>query len=1328
MRWVIIAIVLLGNGACALGQELCIAQEDVLVPEETLSRYKRFGFNFDIHEDILAVSESWNDTQTFRGGAVHIYDYGQQDWTRLTSIQPDEPVAGLQLGRDVALYGDALAAIARPQNDNGGTNQDVLYLFDKEEGRSWLDYRQTFVGRIDSSLSESAILQVFNMDFYEDVLAVAYVGGSSSQVALYHYDPVMGLQQTAEITPPLGENGGTSLELLVAVSEDLLVVGVPDFPGDENESSGKAFLYVRRDDGSWPSEPSATLVPSLPNQQRFGSQVVVHQQTLVVACDYGTENGRFEPKAFVYEEPDTGWDGTLQETAILRTGQQGSYFSTVVLAANDNYVFYGKSIEAALSIFEKTGDSWKDQSRTSLLLSPVIGLNFGDQIKASNEHLVLNLPGDLQSNDFSFERLYSYEPPGGNFTAVEEYTSLLVATDSSAAEDRFGDQLSHHGNWMAVTAAGDDEGAPGAGAVYLYQKSAEATAWTLSQVLRSPSTAAFEGFGAAHDLRDSLLFVAAPFHENRQGIVYSYRLTAEGWELTGSVLSPEIAVPGVPVDNSRKGFGRAIALHDEVLAITQFNATNRDDRGRVHLYEDVSGTWQFIGSLRPEDDSQFDFFGREVIISDSLIVVAAGGRPTVSEEDAKVYVYRKKGNQWQGATEDARLLARNQRDIDQFGLSIAMHDDLIVVGALNSSASGELLADSPDISAGAAYVFQRPTGGWSGSIPEKWILTPNEPIPSSNFGYQVHIDSRYLFVSAPHFNEGASSVSDLLTSPAGQVYVFDRDLPFTSASVHEVSILEAESGSLGDGFGKEIEVIDDVWMIGAPRASTDRGVLSGAVYQFRQSLHILDPGQAFCVDGAPVDLSVTGAENGIWSGSGITDAVQGTFDPSALAPGGYRVSFESGDCQSSIVIDVASPPELVDGSDYITFLCEGGSVPLFAMFDAFPGQLEWSYRATPTMGWQRLQGFDGSATVNVTEPGEYLLAFGNKGCMDARAFVVELSDENRPEIISRAPDGQEVCEGNPGLLFVDVRSVLDVDFSWFYRPDSTSGFESVRDATSTSSLTVSEPGNYLVEVSNGSCVEAVSFDVLAPVINSSLEVAGSTVLCEGETRQLTLDMVGDATSYQWYFQPTNSFSFVASPGGGAATSVSAGGSYYCEFVVDGCSFQSDTIDILTPEVDFVLDFPDLICSSAEMIELSARPTGGTWRLDGELITGTILDASQLANGEVELTYEIDSLGCLLSSINTVKVFVTEGDEVPNAFTSNGDGINDVFAFDLFADLVEMDFTVVDRSGAEVYRTQDPGEPWDGGGSPTGTYFWSLSYFDECQGDRVVKSGSVYLLR
>ncbi len=1328
MRWVIIAIVLLGNGACALGQELCIAQEDLLVPEETLSRYKRFGFNFDIHEDVLAVSESWNDIQTFRGGAVHIYEYGQQDWTRLTSIQPDEPVAGLQLGREVALYGDALSVVARPQNDNGGTNQDVLYFFDKEEGNSWADYRQTYVGRIDSSLDQNAVVQVFNMDLVGGVLALGYTGGLSSKVNLYHYTAEVGLEQVTVIDPFFEGDGATNFELQVAVSEEVLVIGIPDFQGDDSESSGKAFVYVRENDGSWPSEPTVTLAPSLPNQQRFGSQVAVYENTVVVACDYGTENGRFEPKAFVYEKPDTGWSGTLQETAILRTGQQGSYFSTVVLAANEDHIFYGKSIEAALSVFQKTGDNWKDQSRTSLLLSPVIGLNFGDQIRANDEHLVLNLPGDLQSNDFSFERLYTYDPPDGDFATLEEYSTLLEATDSSAAEDRFGDEMSHHGEWMAVTAAGDDEGAPGAGAVHLYHRQAEGAPWSLRQVVRSPNKAAYEGFGAAHALSDSLLFVAAPFYQNRQGIVYTYQLSDQGWELMGSVLSPEIAVAGVPIDNSRQGFGRAIALHDEVLAITQFNATNRDDRGRVHLYEDVSGTWQFTGSLRPEDDSQFDFFGREVILSDSLIVVAAGGRSTVSAEDAKVYVYRKKDNQWQGATEDARLLASNQQDIDQFGHSIAMHDDLIVVGALNSRASGELLGDSPDISAGAAYVFQRPTGGWSGSIPEKWILTPDKPIPLSDFGYEVHIDNRYLLVGAPHFNEGASSVSDLLTSPAGQVYVFDRDLPFASASVHEVSILEAENRSLGDGFGKEIEVIDGLWMIGAPRASTDRGVLSGAVYQFRQSIQIVDPREAFCVEGAPVNLSVTGASNGIWSGSGITDVVQGTFDPSVLAPGGYRVSFQSGDCQSSIVIEVASPPELVDGSDYITFLCEGGSVPLFAEFDAFPGQIEWSYRATPSMGWQRLQGLDGSANIDVTEPGEYLLAFGNKGCMDARAFVVELSDENRPEIVAQAPDGLQVCDGNPGVLFVDVRSVLDVDFSWFYRADSSSGFEPLPEGTSASSLTVSKPGNYLVEVSNGSCVEAVVFDVLAPVINSSLDVAGSTVLCKGETRQLALDVVGEATSYQWYFQATNSFSFVASAGGGAATSVSAGGSYYCEFVVDGCSFQSDTIDILTPEVDFVLDFPDLICSQEEMIELSARPTGGTWRLDGELIVASVLDADQLANGEVEVTYEIDSLGCLLSSSKSVKVFVTEGVEVPNAFTPNGDGINDVFAFDLFADLVELDFNVVDRSGAEVYRTQDPGEPWDGDDQPSGTYYWSLSYFDECQGDRVVKSGSVYLLR
>lgn len=69
-------------------------------------------------------------------------------------------------------------------------------------------------------------------------------------------------------------------------------------------------------------------------------------------------------------------------------------------------------------------------------------------------------------------------------------------------------------------------------------------------------------------------------------------------------------------------------------------------------------------------------------------------------------------------------------------------------------------------------------------------------------------------------------------------------------------------------------------------------------------------------------------------------------------------------------------------------------------------------------------------------------------------------------------------------------------------------------------------------------------------------------------------------------------------------------------------------------------------------------------------------------------------------------------EVPNAFTPNGDGINDVFRVkEGYESIVEFRAVVFSRSGRKIYEWNDPADGWDGtmngkGGTaaPDGAYY------------------------
>lgn len=52
--------------------------------------------------------------------------------------------------------------------------------------------------------------------------------------------------------------------------------------------------------------------------------------------------------------------------------------------------------------------------------------------------------------------------------------------------------------------------------------------------------------------------------------------------------------------------------------------------------------------------------------------------------------------------------------------------------------------------------------------------------------------------------------------------------------------------------------------------------------------------------------------------------------------------------------------------------------------------------------------------------------------------------------------------------------------------------------------------------------------------------------------------------------------------------------------------------------------------------------------------------------------------------------------IPNAFTPNFDGYNDVFIPVINGPALEYyDLTIIDRNGKEVFRTNDPKMPWNG---------------------------------
>ena len=93
--------------------------------------------------------------------------------------------------------------------------------------------------------------------------------------------------------------------------------------------------------------------------------------------------------------------------------------------------------------------------------------------------------------------------------------------------------------------------------------------------------------------------------------------------------------------------------------------------------------------------------------------------------------------------------------------------------------------------------------------------------------------------------------------------------------------------------------------------------------------------------------------------------------------------------------------------------------------------------------------------------------------------------------------------------------------------------------------------------------------------------------------------------------------------------------------------------------------------------------------------------------------------------------------VPDAFSPNGDGVNDVFRVVSSGDnITNFSMQVFDRWGELVFESSDINKGWDGQLrnqlAPAGTYVWKITYHlsspSNTYGSTISKHGTVILIR
>lgn len=255
--------------------------------------------------------------------------------------------------------------------------------------------------------------------------------------------------------------------------------------------------------------------------------------------------------------------------------------------------------------------------------------------------------------------------------------------------------------------------------------------------------------------------------------------------------------------------------------------------------------------LKAHQVNERDEFGHSVAVSGDTVVVGAhfedssttvlNGSPDESAESAgAAYVFVRSGTNW---TQQAYLKAPQSNVNDEFGWSVAISGDTVVIGARleDSSSTGvNSTANEGALNAGAAYVFVRSGTNWT----QQAYLKAHQVNPNDQFGWSVAVSGDTVVVGAvgeQSSTTGINSTPDESTQAAGAVYVFIR----SGTNWSQQAYLKAHQVSMNDEFGRSVAVSGDIVVVGAYHEdSSSSGVNStpnesaagaGAAYVFARS-------------------------------------------------------------------------------------------------------------------------------------------------------------------------------------------------------------------------------------------------------------------------------------------------------------------------------------------------------------------------------------------------------------------------------------------------------------------------------------------------------------
>ena len=757
-------------------------------------------------------------------GTAQIFFLSERGWVRQVKLTGGDAAPGDKFGLSVSIGGD-YAIVGAPGDSTLGPEAGAAYVYFRNQ-TGWV-----LQAKLTPSDGEPEDLFGFSVAMDGDTAIIGSYrsnapGADTGSAYIFVRRGIDWIQQARLIADDTKEFEWFGYA--VAISGNTAIIGAIR-SNTTGEDSGAAYIFVRN--GDFWAQQAKLVGDNIESRDNFGFSVAISGDIVVVGSPNNTSTG----SAYIFEREGAEWIQRRNRVrlrmfpydprgkGLIQSAASGFGYSVAItgkriIIGSKSTKIGTDAVGAAYIFVPDEGTFWK-QSEQLVASNGKRDDQFGAAVDIGEDFLIVGAPShSVGGPDSGVSYIFGLDENGWT------QRGILVDEDT-AIDDRFGGAVSISGNTAIVGAQENDDSGSNAGTAYVFVR--HGTDWALQAKLSANKATLGDLFGCAVSISGDIALIGACGDDDNgpsAGAAYIFIRQGISWIQEAKLIADDTRM----FDH----FGASVAIDGTTAIIGAFGGDNAgEDSGAAYIFMSNGNGWTQQAKLTGDDSITKDLFGFSVSISGDTGIVGAHQNDAAGPNSGAAYVFTRNETRW---TQQIKLHPKDAGIGDEFGFAVAIHDNLLIVGARKD--------DHAEIDAGSAYVFIRSDGDWFQD--EKFIA--DDAGLGDEFGAAVAINGNRVLVGAwkddhPLLRDTDEPAEEI---DKGSVYPFLRSGFFWTQKER----INALSPIRSEHFGVAVAISRNFAIVGGP-GNDEAGSDAGAAYIFNpRSLNFILPNESFSVE------------------------------------------------------------------------------------------------------------------------------------------------------------------------------------------------------------------------------------------------------------------------------------------------------------------------------------------------------------------------------------------------------------------------------------------------------------------------------------------------